>query len=276
MTSDATPAPRAEASVAARKAQAEVRAIAQSCDRHEARALLDAAQLALIDLDGCLAFGNVPHPAASALLDRLDGRYAILSNNSTQTPDELAGILGANGLAIDPQRILLAGSTMVDVLAAEYAGRRVCLLANEGILAYARNAGLHLTGDGADVVALTRDPTLTHEKLSVALEALHRGAALVASNPDLTHPGPDCVPVLETGAILAIFRACMPTLAWRIIGKPDPGMFEAALRRFDCTAGRAVMIGDNPETDGAGARNCGIAPILLGPGQPLPNIAALV
>ncbi|MCC6869054.1 MAG: HAD hydrolase-like protein [Burkholderiales bacterium] len=276
MTSDATPAPLVDATVAPDADRATPRAIVESRARRDASALLDSAGLVLIDLDGCLAFANVPHPAARALLDRLAGRYAILSNNSTQTPQGLADILAANGLAVDPERILLAGSMMVDVLAAEYAGRRICLLANEAILAHARESRLRLARDDAEVVALTRDPTLTHAKLSYALESLHRGAALVASNPDTTHPGPGYVPVLETGAILAIFRACMPTLDCRVIGKPGKIMFEAALQRFGCSAERAVMIGDNPQTDGAGARNCGIAPILLGPDQALANIAELV
>ena len=59
---------------------------------HTVRDMLNSAALVLIDLDGCLAFGNDPHPAAPALLERLGSRYAVLSNNSTQTPASTSGI----------------------------------------------------------------------------------------------------------------------------------------------------------------------------------------
>ena len=237
---------------------------------------LDVAGLVLIDLDGCLAFGDQPHPAASALLDRLAGRYAILSNNSTETPEGLARILARNGLSVDPRRILLAGSVMVDMLAAEHADRRILLLASEAIHAFARESRLCLVDGDAEIVALARDTTLTHEKLTRALASIHHGARLVVSNPDLTHPGPNRMPVMETGAILQLFRACVPGLEFTVIGKPGRTIFEIALARFGGTATNTIMIGDNPETDVAGARNIGIRPILVGPNQLYSSIAALL
>jgi HAD superfamily hydrolase (TIGR01509 family) len=76
--------------------------------------------------------------------------------------------------------------------------------------------------------------------------------------------------------LLAIFRACIPDLEPRVIGKPEPLMFEAALRRFGSTPERAVMIGDNPLTDGAGANRIGMASILVGPLGHYASIADLV
>jgi len=238
--------------------------------------LLDSAALVLIDLDGCLAFGNVPHPAAPDLLRRLAGRYAVVSNNSTETPESLAGVLADNGLEVDPQRILLAGSLMVDLLAREYPDQRVSLLANAAIRGYARRAGIRNRSENVEIVALARDTTLTHAKLGAAVAAVHRGARLVVSNPDLTHPGPGGLPVMETGAILQVFRACVPGLEYTVVGKPSRTMFDVALARFGCAAAQTVMIGDNPETDGAGATNAGVTPILIGPGHGHSDISALL
>jgi ribonucleotide monophosphatase NagD (HAD superfamily) len=100
--------------------------------------------------------------------------------------------------------------------------------------------------------------------------------SVVVSNPDLTHPGPDRLPVLETGAILQLFRACIPDLAFKVVGKPSRIMFDIALERFGSHGANTVMIGDNPETDGAGAISAGITPILVGPGQRHSSIAALL
>ncbi len=242
----------------------------------EERDLLSSAELVLIDLDGCLAFGNEPHPAASAFLARYDGRYAILSNNSTETPDGLARVLASNGLQVDSSRILLAGSLMIDLLVRDYSERRIALLANEAICSYAREGGLSLSSNACDVVALARDTTISYDKLSQAIASLCRGAKFVVSNSDLTHPGRDRLPILETGAILAMIRACIPNLAFTVVGKPCRMIFDIALARFGGHVGTTVMIGDNPETDGVGARGAGIIPILVGPGQRHSSIAALL
>lgn len=45
--------------------------------------------------------------------------------------------------------------------------------------------------------------------------------------------------------------------------KPDPAIVEAALRRLRCPAGKALMVGDSPETDVAGAQAAGVRAVLL-------------
>ena len=45
--------------------------------------------------------------------------------------------------------------------------------------------------------------------------------------------------------------------------KPDPLIVEAALRRIRCPAGKALMVGDSPETDVAGAQAAGVRAVLV-------------
>ena len=47
------------------------------------------------------------------------------------------------------------------------------------------------------------------------------------------------------------------------VAKPAPEIFELALRRLRCSAARAVMVGDSPETDVAGAQRAGVRPVLI-------------
>jgi putative hydrolase of the HAD superfamily len=47
--------------------------------------------------------------------------------------------------------------------------------------------------------------------------------------------------------------------------KPDPGIFEAALRRVDSAAHEAVYVGDNYYADVVGARRAGLHPLLYDP-----------
>jgi len=227
--------------------------------------------------DGCLAFGNDPHPAAASLLERLGSRYAVLSNNSTQTPASLARDLQSRGLKVDPARIILAGALMIDLLAADGSHPLIALFAAPEMTDYALSKGLQLSlGGDADIVALARDTAFTYDKLERGVALLAGGARFVVSNPDLTHPGRGRVPVPETGSLLKSFQACMPGITPEIIGKPSPIMFETALARFGGTATTTVMIGDNPMTDGLGADRTGIRALLVGPGNPYESIAALI
>jgi len=45
--------------------------------------------------------------------------------------------------------------------------------------------------------------------------------------------------------------------------KPDPAIVRAALRRLRCPAEKALMVGDSPETDVAGARAAGVRAVLV-------------
>lgn len=241
--------------------------------------LLRKAELVLIDLDGCLTFDQDLHPAAGRLLAMLEERYVVLSNNSTDTPDGLAASLEERGLRVDPRRIVLAGALMVDLLAETSVDRPVSLFAAPELRDYAEKTGLVLAerdGDRASIVALARDTTLTYAKLSHIIRRLSEGAELIVSNPDLTHPGVGRVPVVETGALLAAVRACVPGAVPRIVGKPEALMFETALGRFGAAASGALMIGDNPDTDGLGAERAGITSLLVGPAGRYASIGDLV
>jgi len=242
----------------------------------EAIDALDKASLVLIDLDGCLAFGGEPHPQAAKLIGALDGRYVILSNNSTETPKSLARQLNSRGLLVQPSRMLLAGCMMIDLLAERSRGRDVALFAVDEIQRYALAKGLHLVSGKADTVALARDTAFDYAKLQRIAHLLADGASLIAANPDMTHPGADRRPVVETGALLAAVRACAPSVVAEIIGKPSPVMFQTAMSMFDGDPAGTIMIGDNPLTDGEGAKAAGIRSMLVGPGNPFPDISAFV
>ena len=83
------------------------------------------------------------------------------------------------------------------------------------------------------------------------------GARLVATNDDATYPSGDGL-LPGGGAILAAVTTATkaaPTVA----GKPYGPMCEAVWRRLgrDQPAGRAMVVGDRPDTDGRFARALG-------------------
>jgi 4-nitrophenyl phosphatase len=235
-----------------------------------AREAIGQARVVLLDWDGCIAINDRPSPAAIAFIRQNHRRVAVVSNNTTHLPEAFSEILARAGAEIPAHRILLAGAEAL-ARAAEVGASRTMVLGDNRMKAYGRNLGLSLARENADLVVLLRDTRFTYAKLERAANALRAGARLIVANPDLTHPGADDRIVPETGALLAALQACTAPLDINIeiVGKPRPVLFEKACRALDAGFAEAVMIGDNPRTDVAGAQALGLRSVLVGRDSPL-------
>ena len=63
--------------------------------------------------------------------------------------------------------------------------------------------------------------------------------------------------LVQDGAAACI----LPGQAFEVVGKPQPAMFEAAMRRLDCR--HPIMVGDSLHSDVAGAAAAGMATALV-------------
>lgn len=228
-------------------------------------AILNAAKGILLDWDGCIAIENRVLPLARVLFAQHADRLAIVSNNSTHLPGDFAELLAQQGVHFRQERIFLAGAETVREIAAERAAR-VLLFAVPRMRAYARELGIRLVRRDPDIVLLMRDVNFSYRKLEIAANAVRSGARLVVANADASHPGPGGSVVPETGALLAALQACLGTAdpAEQIVGKPGPLLFERACAGLGVSPAEALMIGDNPDTDGEGARRAGMRSIIIG------------
>ena len=242
----------------------------------DAAALIHGADGILLDWDGCLVLANRPRTEALAFIARHRARVAIVSNNSTHLPEDIAAILARSGIDFPAERIFLAGA-MALAYAAQIPDTRALVLAAPRMKAWARRLGLTLVRSNPDTVVLLRDTKFSYAGLARATAALAQGARLIVSNSDTTHPGPGGAMVPETGALLAAIGACvdLSRIDLHCIGKPSPMLFEHACRALKTPTELAVMIGDNLHTDVEGARRLGMASILVAPGSAL-SFAELV
>lgn len=219
----------------------------------------------IVDLDGTLVRGGALTPGAAAFLALHDGRFAVVSNNSTDTAPRLSALLGRLGLNVTADRLVLAGEEMIRFAAAHFQGAR-CLCVTTGLLRrQALRLGLTLVQQDPDVILLGRDRTITYDKIALIVNAVRRGAKLVVANPDLSHPALDGDVVPETGVLMNAIVAGSGIAPHHIIGKPEAGLFRTALERLGASSANTVVIGDNPDTDGAGAMRLGMRSILIGP-----------
>ncbi|TYC66791.1 HAD family hydrolase [Stappia sp. BW2] len=230
----------------------------------------------LCDLDGCLVSAGSPLPGAEEFVRAAGKRLSIVSNNSADTSVTLSRKLTAIGLPLPQESIFLAGELTVRMIAAEHPGARVHVIAEQPLHQLAADLGLERADERADTVLLARDTRFTLNGLEKALRLLERGAELVVTNPDLSHPNPDGLPVPETGTLLAAFKACCPGITARVIGKPQPFLIDAALSAAGVRAADAAFVGDNATTDGAAAALAGLDFIhLVAPPMPMANVNAL-
>lgn len=228
--------------------------------------LVRAPRAVLCDLDGCLVAGDQLLPGAQALAAAVGPRLWIVSNNSTDTETTMARRLAELGLSVPEDRILLAGVHAVERLAAERPGAAVDLRAAAPLRARAAALGLRLDAPFPEAVLICRDPGFDLTALARTAELVHGGAVLFAANADGAHPGPNGVPAPETGAWLAALVAVIPGAVAEVVGKPGPALFRAALARAGVAPAEALFVGDNPATDGAGARAMGIPCRIVAPG----------
>ncbi len=183
----------------------------------------------LCDLDGCLVSGETVLPGAQAFVEGAGARLMVLSNNSTDTGASLSARLARGGLAVAPERIVLAGVAAIELVAGRAPGARVFVCGSGATVGYAAECGLQPDENAPEYVVLTRDTGFTYGRLQAVLGYLTRGARLVVANADSTHPGADGVPVPETGALLAAVLECLPGQGFEVIGTPSTGLFQVSL-----------------------------------------------
>lgn len=229
-----------------------------------ARELLAASKAVLLDWDGCLALGERLLPDAVRFLKLWGDRAAIVSNNSTHLPQDFTNILAREGVDFDPSRIFLAGVEALNVAWAQ-SPETVMVIGNDALKTHAQGLGLALSNKMPGTIILMRDTGFSYTRLEQVVNLIKGGARLIVANPDKTHPGADGRIVPETGALMAAIMACLEghEVPVEVIGKPSLHLFARACAALGVAPSQAVMLGDNPLTDVAGADAFGANSLLI-------------
>lgn len=247
-------------------------------------------RLVIFDLDGVVYRGDQPIPGASELVSRLhrDGvlvRFA--TNNSTATRADYAARLEQMGIETEIEEIVTSVSATVEYLRRhEPAVQQVLAVGERGVVDELAAAGYSVTPASRaappnyaggplsarhDAVVAGLDRSFTFLCLAVAVAAIRAGARFVATNADLHFPTPEGM-LPGAGAVVAAIAASsgvQPT----VIGKPAPGMFIAILEAAGVSPERALVVGDNPDSDILAARRAGIRSVLVLTGVTQPSAA---
>ncbi|HMJ80027.1 MAG TPA: HAD hydrolase-like protein, partial [Candidatus Dormibacteraeota bacterium] len=114
------------------------------------------------------------------------------------------------------------------------------------------------------------DFALSYRRLSLAAEAVRRGASFIATNRDHVFPTPDGL-AAGAGTIVAAVAVAVGREPDLVVGKPEPGLFEQAARAARLPLRGAVVIGDGLLTDVLAARRVGARSVLMLTGVTTPR-----
>ena len=236
--------------------------------------------LFLFDLDGVFYKGKESRiklggtRTVRAIRDR-GRRLFVLTNNSTDTVEMVRSRLADFEVHLKLEEILTSALLTAEYLRSKHGPVLYYLLGEKGLEAEMAKCGHRRTeGEKADFVVVGLDRGLSYDKLDHAARLVRNGASIVATHSSRLY-------MYKTGPAVAsgpIVKALEYATAKRatVIGKPAPLMFRMALQKAGCDRSQAVMIGDQVDTDIAGAVNAGIDAILVtsgidreAPGYPL-------
>jgi len=221
----------------------------------------------LLDLDGTLWLGDAAidgAPEAVAALREAGKAVAFLTNDVRHAPEEFVRRLWRMGMQAAVSEIVSVGAAVQFALS-QRGGGAAYVIGSQALVDHVAEAGLRIANrtefaTRADVVVVGGHDQLTYEELKIATQAVVRGAELIGANRDPAFPMPDG-PWPGSGAVLAAVETAAGRTADRVIGKPEPPMYEAARDRLG--EGRCLAVGDRLDVDVAGARHAGMDSALV-------------
>ncbi len=242
------------------------------------------ARALILDADGVLLYAGRPIDGAVAALERIEDAgvpYRVVTNYSLAHRTTLAaGVSRQFGRPVQPGSIITAASAAAAHTLRRYPGRPLLVLASDDALrewdgqaVVDPEAAEAATTAGEPVAAVVigdAGDALSFRNLDIAFRAIRAGAAFVAMhrNPWWVTPRG---PTLDAGALVKGLEWAVGNSA-TVTGKPSPVVFGSAVRDLAAelrVAGRTplrrrdiVMVGDDLESDIAGAHRAGLRAVL--------------
>ena len=228
---------------------------------------LDAKGL-LLDLDGTLYVGGAPIPGAREALSRLGAAgipYRYVTNTTRKPRREVVCGLRELGFPVSEDLVV----TPAVAANAFLEGRRCHALVAESLVEDL--ADVTLGGSGAPEYVLVGDlgRGFDYVRLNTAFRHLMDGAEFVALQRNRFGQEADGLS-LDAGPFVAALEYASGKTA-TVVGKPEPAFFGAAVRDLGLEAKDVAMVGDDPETDVAGAQAAGLRGIQVKTGKYRPG-----
>ncbi|GAA2275265.1 HAD-IIA family hydrolase [Glycomyces scopariae] len=216
----------------------------------------------------------IPEAAATlAALPGLDCDPVFVTNNASRSPETVAESLRGMDIPAEPEQVLTSAQVVASgILERIGKGGKVLVTGSEALRAAVTDAGLVPVEDpkAAGAVAFGYTPQTTWRSLADTTIAVRGGAFWAAANLDATLPTPDG-PLPGMGALVGAVATALGRGPDFVAGKPEQPIYRLAMARKP--GARAVMVGDRPDSDIAGANRAGLDSLLVFTGVVSPRLA---
>jgi HAD superfamily hydrolase (TIGR01450 family) len=230
----------------------------------------------LLDMDGTVYLEDRWIDGAPDFLERVRQRgkkFVFLTNNSSAGSAAYFAKLAKMGLDIEPWQLATSGDAAIDCLLREMPGKRVFLMGNPGLREDFERRGVALDDENPDVVVTAFDTGFDYKKLVRLCDFVRDGRPYIATHPDLNCPTKSGF-VPDVGALLAYVEASTGRRPDRVIGKPNGGIVEYALKLAGSEKEHSAMVGDRLYTDIPAGVNNGLLSVCVLSGESAPDEVA--
>lgn len=204
----------------------------------------------LTDMDGVLIREDRAIPGAQEFLDALQRHklpFLVLTNNSIFTNRDLSARLEKSGLTVPEDSIWTSANATAAFLAQQSPRSSAYVIGEAGLTTALHQSGYIMTDIDPEYVVLGETRTYGFQAITTAIRLIERGAKFIATNPDITGPSDEGT-LPATGAIAAMIQKATGRAPY-FIGKPNPVMIRAGLRKIGAHSESSAMIGDRMDTD---------------------------
>ncbi len=223
----------------------------------------------LFDIGGVLYVGDRPVPGALEAIASLQGRFAMrfVTNSTRKPPETIHAKLTDMGFMIEPQQLFTALAAARQIVE-EAGGKAVTILTEEAekyfgsLYCIDTRSPFVVVGDAGE--------NFNYPRMNRAFRALMNGARLIAAAKNRYFKDADGELSLDAGGFVTALEYAAGVEA-TVVGKPSTEFFRQALRSMNVAPEEAVMVGDDIESDIAGAQRAGIRAILVRTGKFRPS-----
>ena len=223
----------------------------------------------LLDIGGVLYVGDSVIDGAIEAISTLNEKYQIrfVTNSTRKPPSAILKKLKDMGFDILEHQLFTALGAAKAIVAKENA-KAVTILTNEAKEYFGE---LHSTDTNSSFVVVgDAGDNFNYANMNRAFRTLTNGAKLIAAAKNRYFKDSDGKLSMDAGGFVDALEYASGTKA-QVVGKPSKTFFNTAIESMGLERDEVVMVGDDIESDIAGAQEAGIRAILVKTGKYRPT-----
>lgn len=228
--------------------------------------LIDRVKHFVLDMDGTFYLSSKILDGSLEFLEKVKetGRdFIFFTNNSSKSPSVYLDKLAGMNCFINRSQIMTSGDVTIEYLNTTYPGKPVYLMGTPALVQSFKEGGINLVEDGAEIVVVGFDTTLTYEKLIKVCDYVRNGATFIATHMDINCPVENGF-IPDVGSFCALIAKSTGGCEPRVLGKPNPETVDMVVQKTGWKREEIAFVGDRIYTDVAtGVKNGAIGILVL-------------